>query len=100
MRWNEWKYAAPGDERWGDSLECTRDLRGRDFQDSKGGILDEMPNIGEREFQESTSSRKTEHQVERWTCHPIVKICDPEVLLFKRTAGTKIVEETEEKEVQ
>jgi hypothetical protein len=32
-------------------------------QDSMGGTLDEMPISGEREFVESTSSRKTEHQV-------------------------------------
>ena len=35
----------------------------RDSQDSKGGTLDEMPNSGERELVESTSSRKTGHQV-------------------------------------
>jgi hypothetical protein len=37
----------------------------RDFQDS-----DEMPNSGERKLIESTSSRKTEHQVEGQGCHP------------------------------
>jgi hypothetical protein len=31
----------------------------RDSQDSKGGTLDEMPNSGEREIIEPTSSRKT-----------------------------------------
>ena len=35
----------------------------RDSQDSKGGTLDEMPYSGEREFVESTCSRKTGHQV-------------------------------------
>jgi hypothetical protein len=35
----------------------------RDFQDSKGGTLDEMPNSRERKIIEPTSSRKTEHQV-------------------------------------
>jgi hypothetical protein len=59
----------------------------RDSQDSKGGTFDEMPYSGERELVESTSSRKTGHQVEGWGCHPIVKNCDPE---FKRTAGTKM----------
>jgi hypothetical protein len=34
-----------------------------DFQDSKGGTIDEMPDSGEREFIEPTSSRKTGHQV-------------------------------------
>jgi hypothetical protein len=38
----------------------------RDFQDSKGGALDEIPNSGERELVESISNRKTGlHQVER-----------------------------------
>jgi hypothetical protein len=35
----------------------------RDSRDLKGGILDEMPYSGEREFVEPTSSRKTGHQV-------------------------------------
>ena len=35
----------------------------RDSQDSKGGILDEMPDSSERELIESTSIRKTGHQV-------------------------------------
>ena len=35
----------------------------RDSQDSKGGILDKMPNSREGEFIELTSSRKTGHQV-------------------------------------
>jgi hypothetical protein len=39
---------------------------------------------------ESTSSRKTSHQVERWGCHPKVKNSDPELFLIKRIAGTKV----------
>jgi hypothetical protein len=35
----------------------------RDSQESKGGILDEMPDSRERELIEHTSSRKTGHQV-------------------------------------
>jgi hypothetical protein len=35
----------------------------RDSQDSKRGTLDEMPYIREKELIESTSSRKTGHQV-------------------------------------
>jgi hypothetical protein len=35
----------------------------RDSQDSKGGTLDEMPYIGERELVETTSRRKKGHQV-------------------------------------
>jgi hypothetical protein len=33
----------------------------RDSQDSKGGILDQMPNSRERELIKSTSIRKTGH---------------------------------------
>ena len=62
----------------------------RDAQDSKGGTLDEMPYSGERELVESTSRRKTGHQVEGRGCHPTVKTSDPELILSKRTAGTKI----------
>ena len=62
----------------------------KDSQDSKGGTLDEMPNSGERELVESTSSRKTGHQVEGWGCHPTVKNSDPELFLSERTAGTKM----------
>ena len=62
----------------------------RDSQDSKGGTLDEMPYSGERELVESTSSRKTGHQVEGWGCHPTVKNSDPELFLSERTAGTKM----------
>jgi hypothetical protein len=35
----------------------------RDSQDSKGGTLDKIPKIRERKFLESTSSRKTGHQM-------------------------------------
>jgi hypothetical protein len=49
-----------------------------------------MPNNGERELAESTSSRKIGHQVERWGYHPTVKNSDPESFLSKRTAGTKM----------
>jgi hypothetical protein len=50
-----------GGGRSGDPLKSTRDLEGRDSQDSSGGTLDEMPNSGETELIESISSRKTEH---------------------------------------
>ena len=59
-------------------------------QDSKGVTLDEMPNIGEREFEESISSRKTGPQVEGWGYQATVKISNPELFLYKRTAGTKV----------
>ena len=61
-----------------------------EYQDSKGGILDEMPNSGERELIESISHRKIGHQVEGWGCHARVKNSDPELFLSKRTAGTKM----------
>ena len=62
----------------------------RDSQYSKGEILDEMPNSRKRELVETSSSRKTEHQVEGWGCHLTVKISDPELFLSERTAETKI----------
>ena len=49
-----------------------------------------MPYSGERELVESTSSRKTGHQVEGWGCHPTVKISVTELFLSKRTAETKM----------
>ena len=45
---------------------------------------------GERKLVESTSSRKTGHQVEGWGCHPTVKNSDPELFLSERTSGTKM----------
>jgi hypothetical protein len=54
--------------------------------------------LGKRKLVKSTSSRKTEHQVEGWGCHPTVKNSDPELFLSKRTAG-KNGEELEGKEV-
>ena len=59
-------------------------------QDSKGGTLDRIPYSDERELVESTSSRKTGHQVEGWVCHPTVKNSEPELFLSERTAGTKM----------
>jgi hypothetical protein len=52
---------------WGGGriFRCTRDLGcERDSQDSIGEILYEMPYSGETELVDSTSSRKTGHQVE------------------------------------
>jgi hypothetical protein len=54
-----------------------------------GGDEDLGGNIGEREVVESTSSRKTEHQVEGWGCHSTVKNSDSELFLSTRTIGTK-----------
>jgi hypothetical protein len=55
----------------------------KDSQDSKGGILDEMPDSGERKFVESTCSTKTGLQVEGWGCHPTVKNSDLELFLSR-----------------
>ena len=46
----------------------------RDSQDSKGGTLDEMPYSGKRELVESTSSRKTGHQVRDGVAIPQSKL--------------------------
>ena len=56
---NEWKYSTSGGGRWRRPFT----LEVKDSQDSKGRTLDEMPNSGERELIESTSSRKKGHQV-------------------------------------
>jgi hypothetical protein len=39
---------------------------------------------------EHTCSRKTGHQVEGWSCHPLVENSDPELFLSKRTAGANM----------
>jgi hypothetical protein len=46
--------------------------RPKSLRDSKEGTLDKMPKNGKRELVESTSNRKTGHQVEGWGCHPTV----------------------------
>jgi hypothetical protein len=48
-----------------------------------------MPNSGERELIDFSSSRKTGHQVEGWDCHPTVKNCDPEILQSKKNYRNK-----------
>jgi hypothetical protein len=62
----------------------------RDCQDSKRRALDEMSNSEERKLQESTSSRKTGHELEEWGCLPTVKNSASELFLSKRTSGTKM----------
>jgi hypothetical protein len=53
-----------------------------------------MSNSGEREFVESTSSRKTGHQVEGLGCHPTVKTLTHNFFCLKKkkkkTAGTNV----------
>ena len=52
-----------GGRRWGNPLECTRDLGGGRLSRLKGGTLDEMPYSGEKKLVEFISSRKTGQQV-------------------------------------
>jgi hypothetical protein len=52
-----------GIKGWGNPQNAPETWEVRDFQDSKGETLDEMPNSREREHIELTSSRKTGHQV-------------------------------------
>jgi hypothetical protein len=64
----EWNQATLRNRKLGEggTLECTWSLETwelRNSQDSKGGILDEMPDSRERELTAPTSNRKTEHQV-------------------------------------
>jgi hypothetical protein len=48
---------------WGTFLNAPETWKVRDSQDLRGGILDKMFYIGERELVEPTSSRKTGHQM-------------------------------------
>jgi hypothetical protein len=86
----EWKQATLGGRRWGDPLECTRDLRCERSSGLKGKDLRWSVLYWERELVESTSNRKTGHQVEGWDCHPTVKNSDPELFLSEGTAGSKL----------
>jgi hypothetical protein len=86
---NEEKYATSG-EGGGETLwNEPESWELRDSHDSEGGTLDEMLYRWKRELVESTTSRKTGHQVEGWDCHPTVKNTDPELFLSKRIAGEK-----------
>jgi len=60
----------------------------RDFQDTKEGAQGKMLNNWERELLESTTRRKTGHQMAGWGSHPTVKNSDPELFLSKKTTGT------------
>jgi hypothetical protein len=46
----------------------------RDFQDSKGGTLDEIPDSRERELIQPTFSRKTEHKVRDGVVMPVTTV--------------------------
>jgi hypothetical protein len=60
----------PQEIGWGDPPKCTKDLKVSDSQDSKEGILDEMPDSRDRELLEHTPSRKTGHQVRNGVAIP------------------------------
>ena len=73
----------------GNPLECTRDLGDERILGLKQRDLDEMAYSGERELVESTSSRKTGHQVEGWGCHPTVKTLTQNCSCLKELQGCK-----------
>jgi hypothetical protein len=58
-----------------------------------------MPNSGERELVESTSSRKSEHQLEGWGWHPTVKIW-LKIVPVRKNCRKNNWKQLEEKEVQ
>ena len=62
----------------------------KDSKDTKGGTLDEVLYIREGEIVESISNGGTEHHEKGWSCHPPVKSSDPELVLSKGIAGTKM----------
>ena len=72
--------------RWGNPLECTRDLGGKRCSGLKRRDL----RWNTLQWGESISSRKTGHQVEGWGCHSKVKNSEPELFLSKRTEETKM----------
>ena len=57
----------------------------RDSQDSKGRILDEMFYVGERELLDSSSSRKTGHQMRFGVAIPQSKL-----FLSEKTGGMEM----------
>jgi hypothetical protein len=61
----------------------------RDSQDSKGGTLDEMSYNGKRELVESTSSRKTGHQVRDGVAIPQSKTVTQNSSCLKELQGQK-----------
>jgi hypothetical protein len=83
-----WQPQEGGD--WGTLWNVPETWEMRDSQVSKGGTLGKMPYSGERELIESTSSRKTGHQVKGCGCHATIKNSDPELFLSERTSGIKM----------
>jgi hypothetical protein len=61
----------------------------RNSQDSNGGAVNEVLYSGEGELVEFISREGSGHQVEGWSCHPIVKSSDPELFLSEGISGAK-----------
>jgi hypothetical protein len=59
--------------------------------------LTKMPNSGEMKPEETTSSRLTEPPVEGSGHQPTFKSFDPELILSKRIAGTKMKQRLKER---
>ena len=61
----------------------------RDFQESKGGTLDEIPESREMELVEPTSSRRTGHQVREVVTIPQTKTLTHNSSFLKEVQGQK-----------
>ena len=59
--------------------------------------LAEMPERGDMEPEETTSSSQTGLPVEEWGHQPTYKTFDPKLLLSKRNAGTKMEQRLNER---
>jgi hypothetical protein len=96
----EWKQATSGNRRWGGALQnAPESWKVRVSQDSKGGILDEMPDSRKRELIEPTSSRKIGHQVRDGVSIPQSHLQPIIVPLWKNYRDGN-GEKSEEKKVQ
>jgi hypothetical protein len=102
----EWKQATTGGRRWcvgggggwgAQNAPETREVRAS--QDSKGRTLDEMPDSREREHIESTSSRKTGHQMRDGVAIPQSQLWSITVPVWKNYRDGN-GEKPEEKKVQ
>ena len=87
MQLREW--GSRGISRW------LPDVRGS--QDSMGMTLAKIPNSGEMEPEETTSSREIGPPVEVWSHQPTFKLFDPELLLSKENTGTKLEQRLKER---
>ena len=72
----------------------------KDSQDSKGGTLYEMPYSRERELLESTTNRKTKHQVRDGITIPQQKTVTQNCSCLKELQGQKNGKDPKEKDIQ